>query len=151
MMGDAAHRSPALAHRSGGEGDAHDRGRLPGVVVEDLVEVAQTEEEDGVGVPPLGLPVLPHGRRDRPGRALRPTREPATAPGVLRLPVVGPGPRRGGHATGDPASWPALASSTRTRTSSPMPHANRRSGPAPTSPAGRAGLITVRFPSRLRP
>src|SRR5579884_3266919 len=106
MMGDAAHRSPALAHRSGGEGDAHDRGRLPGVVVEDLVEVAQTEEKDGVGVPPLGLPVLPHGRRDRPGRALRSTRAPATARGVLRLPVVGPGPRRGGHATGDPASWP---------------------------------------------
>ena len=41
------------------------------VLVEHLVEVAHPEEQDGVAILPLGVEILPHGRRDRSGGGRR--------------------------------------------------------------------------------
>ena len=65
VVRDAAHRRPAcLAQRPRRELHAHDRRRELGVIEKNLVEVAEPEEEDPVGVFLFGVPVLPHHRRD---------------------------------------------------------------------------------------
>jgi hypothetical protein len=63
VEGDARHGDAPLALRPRGEHDPQDpRGGL-GVLVEHLVEVAEPEEEDFVGVARLDLGVLVHERR----------------------------------------------------------------------------------------
>src|SRR3989442_1313066 len=91
VMGHPAHgRAAALPKRARGELHPHDRSRDLRVLEEDLVEVAQTEQEDPVGMLLLGLPVLPHHRG-----------------------------RRRIHAAGSPNNCPAVAWMTRRFTTSP--------------------------------
>jgi len=59
VVGDAAHGDGAFAV-AGGEGDLQLAGGDEGVVVEELVEVAHAEEEQGVGVFLLGRCPLAH-------------------------------------------------------------------------------------------
>src|SRR2546430_5973218 len=90
-MRDAAHRRAArLAEWARCELDAHDGRRNLRVVEEDLVEVAEPEQQDPVGVVLFGLPVLTHHRG-----------------------------RWGVQAAGNPVSWPAVACRTRTFRTSP--------------------------------
>ena len=87
----AAHRrSTSLPERPGRQLHAHDRSGDLGVVEEDLVEVAEPEKKDSVGVLLFCLPVLPH---DRCGRNC--------------------------HAAGSPNSCPAVACTTLRLSSSP--------------------------------
>src|SRR5487761_55344 len=68
VMRDAAHRGAAcFAQRTRREGDAHNRGGDHCVFEEDLVEIAEPEKKDGVGVLFLGFAILAHHR----GRAIR--------------------------------------------------------------------------------
>ncbi len=64
MVGDPAHGdgSAALVPVARGEGDFQVAGRLDGVLVEHLVEIAQAEKDQLVGVAPLDLVVLLHHR-----------------------------------------------------------------------------------------
>jgi hypothetical protein len=65
VVGDAGHRHPQpLAHLPAGQDDVEDAGGDPGVVVEGFVEVAEAEEEDGVGEAALDLEVLAAERDD---------------------------------------------------------------------------------------
>jgi len=59
----AAHGHGTGAPGSAGQGDAHDTGPDAGVLVEEFVEVAHPEEQDGVRVRVFELPVLFHRRR----------------------------------------------------------------------------------------
>ena len=61
MIGDAAHGNGAL-FVAGGEGDLEFAGGDDGVIVEELVEVAHAEEDEGVGVLALGSHELLHDR-----------------------------------------------------------------------------------------
>src|SRR5260370_38248119 len=82
MRGDAGHRQTlAAAHLTRGQGNVEDpRGQM-GVVLEGLVEIAQTEEQDGVWLTALELEILAAGRRQadvlharqRRGARFRPT------------------------------------------------------------------------------
>src|SRR5437899_9287560 len=90
-MWDAAHgRASGLAQRPRRELHSHDRRRDLGVVEEDLVKVAEPEEQDPVGVLVSRLLVLPH---DRSGGD--------------------------GHAAGNPVSCPAVACMTSMLRTSP--------------------------------
>jgi hypothetical protein len=63
VMRHAAHRrSSGLAERSRRECHSHDRCSNLCVFKEDLIEVAEPEEEDSTGVLLFGFPVLPHDR-----------------------------------------------------------------------------------------
>src|SRR2546425_1260048 len=89
-MGHPAHRCAAcLAEWPRRQLHAHDRRGDLRIVEKDLVEVAEPEEEDPVGVLLFGLPVLPHHRGGW-----------------------------GIHAAGNPVSWPAVAWRTRMWTTS---------------------------------
>lgn len=61
MEGDAAH-GDGFGFVARGEGELEFAGGDDGVVVEELVEVAEAEEDEGVGVCVLGGTVLPHHR-----------------------------------------------------------------------------------------
>jgi hypothetical protein len=65
VVGDPAHGDLAVSLGAGGERDLEHLRGLDGVLEEHLVEVAEPEEEDGVGVPRLHLEVLPHHRGRR--------------------------------------------------------------------------------------
>ena len=59
MVRDSGHgKALALAHRTGGQNDFQFPRGDAGVLVEGLVEVAQPEEDDGVGVLALDAEVL---------------------------------------------------------------------------------------------
>ena len=67
-MRDAAHRRPArFAQWARCQRDPHHRRCDQGVVEEDLIEVAEAEEEDPLGVLLFRLPVLPHNRSQSSG------------------------------------------------------------------------------------
>ena len=59
MVGDAAH-GDGFGFVAGGEGELELAGGDDGVVVEELVEVAEAEEDERVGVRVFGGAVLPH-------------------------------------------------------------------------------------------
>ena len=108
-MGDASQGdAQVLAHRFGGERDLQLAGAELGVLVEGLVEVAETEEDDGVGVAPLDLEVLASDRR----------RHAAAAPNGVGGTVWGTlysGGRRRNYARGhttDRYSWRSVPSSS---------------------------------------
>ena len=65
MEGDTAHgRLGRGALAPGGEGDLQGAGRLQGIVVKHLIEVAHPEHQDGILMPRLYVVVLlKHGRR----------------------------------------------------------------------------------------
>jgi hypothetical protein len=65
VVGDPAHGDLAVPLGARGERDLEHLRGLDCVLEEHLVEVAQPEEEDGIGVPRLHLEVLPHHRRRR--------------------------------------------------------------------------------------
>ena len=69
MVGDAAHGyAVAFAELAGGEDDLQDGGGAFGVFVEHLVEVAEAEEQDRVGLLLFYVKVLPpQGRQLRLG------------------------------------------------------------------------------------
>src|SRR5438128_10508440 len=82
-MWDAAHgRASGLAQRPRRELHSHDRRRDLGVVEEDLVKVAEPEEQDPVGVLVSRLLVLPH---DRSGGDCRAAGNPVSCPAVACL------------------------------------------------------------------
>ena len=60
VVGDARHRR-ALSRR---QGDLEEAGRELGILEKGLVEIAQTEQQDVVGIAPLQVAVLPHHRRE---------------------------------------------------------------------------------------
>ncbi len=62
VVGDARHRDRALALLARRERELEQPGRGVGVLVEELVEVAEAEEQQVVRVATLQLPVLPHHR-----------------------------------------------------------------------------------------
>jgi hypothetical protein len=61
MVGDAAHRHLSTL----GEGDIQDRGGIPRVVKEHLVEIPKPEKQECTGrqIAPQGVVLLHHGRR----------------------------------------------------------------------------------------
>ena len=65
VMGNARHGDGALPLLARGEGDLEQARALVGVLEEELVEVAEAEEEEVVGVALLELPVLQHHWRQR--------------------------------------------------------------------------------------
>ena len=71
VTGDARHRNAlAASHLARCEGDVEHRGGQPGIVVEGLVEVAQPEEDDDVGILSLNGEVLAPDRRTHAAHAL---------------------------------------------------------------------------------
>ncbi len=63
VIRDAAHGRPSrFAQWARGQRDPHHRRGDDGVVEEDLIEIAEPEEEDSVGMLLFRLPVLPHDR-----------------------------------------------------------------------------------------
>ena len=70
VIGNAAHGNGAFAV-AGGEGDLELAGGGFGVVEEELVEVAEAKEEQGVGVLAFGGQVLTHERGLGVGRGVR--------------------------------------------------------------------------------
>jgi hypothetical protein len=64
VMRDARHRDAVL---SGSQRELEQAGRQVGVVVEELVKIAQAEQQQVVREAPLQLPVLPHHGRELGG------------------------------------------------------------------------------------
>ncbi len=64
MMRDAGHGNGALALLPGGQRDLEQAGSDVRIIEEQLVEVAEPEEQQVVRVAALQLPVLPHHRRE---------------------------------------------------------------------------------------
>src|SRR5260370_41049919 len=87
MGRNGGHRNRSLALLPGRQGDLKQARALVGVLEEELVEVAQTEEQQVVRVSLLELPVLPHHWGKQLGRQLRGSRVgKQVGRGILQVP-----------------------------------------------------------------